>query len=54
MLEQEKQNALLRKHISLLEGGDTGASVIGNQSANGGGGTTVDDVSFLFGVLLVS
>ena len=45
MLEQEKQNALLRKHIGLLQGAETsGASVIG-ANAGGGGGTTVDDVS---------
>jgi hypothetical protein len=45
MLEQEKQNATLRKHISLLEGGDaSSASVVGSQ-LSGGGGTTVDDVS---------
>ncbi|GAA5878187.1 hypothetical protein JCM16303_002876 [Sporobolomyces ruberrimus] len=44
MLEQEKQNAGLRKHISLLEGGDAqGASVVGVHSAGGGGGSTVDD-----------
>ncbi|GAA5840551.1 hypothetical protein JCM11251_007613 [Rhodosporidiobolus azoricus] len=45
MLEQEKQNAALRKHIALLEGGDStgGASVIGVHSAGGGGGSTVDD-----------
>ncbi|GAA5942506.1 uncharacterized protein JCM15063_000019 [Sporobolomyces koalae] len=44
MLEQEKQNAALRKHISLLEGGDAqGASVVGVHSAGGGGGSTVDD-----------
>ncbi|KAL8291504.1 hypothetical protein RQP46_002482 [Phenoliferia psychrophenolica] len=43
MLEQEKQNAHLRKHISLLEGGDaSSASVIGSHSS-GGGGSTVDD-----------
>lgn len=42
MLEQEKQNALLRKHVSLLEGGDSSsATVVGYSS--GGGGTTVDD-----------
>ncbi|GAA5860952.1 hypothetical protein JCM8547_003899 [Rhodosporidiobolus lusitaniae] len=44
MLEQEKQNAALRKHISLLEGGDSaGATVVGVHSAGGGGGSTVDD-----------
>ncbi|GAA5864779.1 hypothetical protein JCM1840_004898 [Sporobolomyces johnsonii] len=44
MLEQEKQNAGLRKHIALLEGGDAaGASVVGVHSAGGGGGSTVDD-----------
>ncbi|BGO95236.1 hypothetical protein NBRC10512_002974 [Rhodotorula toruloides] len=44
MLEQEKQNAALRKHIMLLEGGDSGgATVIGVHSAGGGGGSTVDD-----------
>lgn len=44
MLEQEKQNAHLRKHISLLEGGDAAsASVVGSHSS-GGGGSTVDDV----------
>ncbi|GAA5899513.1 hypothetical protein JCM6882_001137 [Rhodosporidiobolus microsporus] len=44
MLEQEKQNAALRKHIALLEGGDSaGATVIGVHSAGGGGGSTVDD-----------
>ncbi|GAA5992942.1 hypothetical protein JCM10908_000759 [Rhodotorula pacifica] len=44
MLEQEKQNAGLRKHIMLLEGGDSGgATVIGVHSAGGGGGSTVDD-----------
>ncbi|GAA5824298.1 hypothetical protein JCM10212_006693, partial [Sporobolomyces blumeae] len=44
MMEQEKQNAALRKHIALLEGGDAqGASVVGVHSASGGGGSTVDD-----------
>ncbi|GAA6018347.1 hypothetical protein JCM10207_000813 [Rhodosporidiobolus poonsookiae] len=44
MLEQEKQNAALRKHIALLEGGDSaGATVVGVHSAGGGGGSTVDD-----------
>lgn len=39
------QNAALRKHIMLLEGGDSGgATVIGVHSAGGGGGSTVDDV----------
>ncbi|KAM0748792.1 hypothetical protein T439DRAFT_327299 [Meredithblackwellia eburnea MCA 4105] len=43
MLEQEKQNALLRKHITLLEGGDSAtASVVGSH-VSGGGGSTVDD-----------
>ncbi|KAI5477457.1 hypothetical protein MNV49_006369 [Pseudohyphozyma bogoriensis] len=43
MLEQEKQNAILRKHILLLEGGDSpNASVVGSHSS-GGGGSTVDD-----------
>ncbi|KAK4051513.1 hypothetical protein OIO90_004727 [Microbotryomycetes sp. JL221] len=42
MLEQEKQNATLRKHIALLEGGENGASVVGAHVA-GGGGSTVDD-----------
>lgn len=46
MLEQEKQNALLRKHIGLLQGSETsGASVVGG-NASGGGGATVDDVSY--------
>lgn len=43
MLEQEKQNAILRKHIGLLEGGD-GASVIESRGGgSSGGGSTVDD-----------
>lgn len=44
LLTPVPQNAMLRKHISLLEGGDaSSASVVGSH-ASGGGGSTVDDV----------
>lgn len=45
MLEQEKQNALLRKHIGLLQGAESSAASVIGGHAGGGGGTTVDDVS---------
>lgn len=43
MLEQEKQNAILRKHVALLEGGDTSSISTVNYTSGGGGGSTIDD-----------
>lgn len=43
MLEQETQNAILRKQVSLLEGVDATSASVVDYSSGGGGGTTIDD-----------